>query len=381
MNRPDVDSDIARMTTYCTYCPKMCRFTCPAAHAEGRETVTPWGMMRLFELARDGSVDLDDDVADAFFHCTGCRRCQTFCAHDNDVPRALWEARRWSVANGHLPSAYEALQEQFDEHKTPYEVDPDALDLAPFDAEGTVGFWPDCSTVAHRPHLIAPLGRLISQLTGEKVRLITDDDTPHPPCCGFPLTGAGLDDAAGCRQLWPHLADLDEVWTDCPALAAMERPDSSWPRPDDELDTPPVRHLYGLLAKSLDDLPPPPHPLSAADALLHQSCLVARQIDALDDVDRILALICESPPRKMAYHDDESPCCGGRCHYQILEPDASARAARHVVDSLERHPGAQRLVTTSSMCGKAMGDEAPPHAVTTLLEMVCHAYGLTDESL
>ncbi len=374
MTRPDIGSDIKRMTAYCTYCPKMCRFSCPAAAAEGRETVTPWGMMRLFEFARDGSVALDDDVADAFFHCTGCRRCQSFCAHDNDVPRALWKARQWAVESGFLPEPYVELYERFEKSGNPYGDGPVELDASPFDAEGTIGYWPDCSTVEHRPQIIGPIGRLMSQMTGQKIRLIRSADFDRPPCCGFPLSGAGIEDGDSCRdEYWPILDDLDAVWTDCPALAAWNRPDSSWPLTEDDTQ-PSIDHLFVLLADQLGNLPAPAAPLQVDDTMLHQSCYVARQLDGLDDVDTILSYICVSPPQKMAYQGDESPCCGGRCHYRVLEPDASDEAARRVVETLDRNEEAQKVVTTSSMCGHAMGEAVDHEVVTSLLEMVCRAY-------
>ena len=374
MSGPDIGSDIQRMTAYCTYCPKMCRFTCPASSAEGRETVTPWGMMRLFELAADGSVPLDEDVADTFFHCTGCRRCQSFCAHDNDVPRALWEARKWVVKSGFLPEAYQDLYQRFEASNTPYDETDFDVDESVFDAGATIGFWPDCSTVAHRPHLIAPIGRLLSQVTGQKVRLVRTADFDRPPCCGFPLTAAGIEEADSCRrERWPALDELEQVWTDCPALAAWNHSDSSWAMAS-RADDPQIGHIFTLLAEKLPDLPAPEAPVEADDLLLHQSCYVARQLDALDDVADIVARICKSPPRQMAYADEESPCCGGRCHYRVLEPEASDKAAATVMESLDRHPHAHQMVTTSSMCQQAMGSATDDELVTSLLELVCRAY-------
>ena len=373
MKRPDIGPDIERMTTYCTYCPKMCRFSCPAASAEGRETVTPWGMMRLFEFARDGSLPLDDETAEAFFHCTGCRRCQTFCAHDNDVPKALWAARRWVVDSGFLPEPYIALHESFEERGTPYSENPNSIDDSVFHAEGSVGYWPDCSTVADRPELVGAIGRLLTQVTGDKIRLIRSAEMGQPVCCGFPLTGAGLETAQSCREdRWPSLEGLEMVWTDCPALASWNRDDSSWSLDDD--GSPPIDHVFSLFSDGLNEIPAPTAPLEADDILLHRSCLVSRQLGALDEVDAILATICRSLPQRMAYDGEESPCCGGRCHYRVLEPAGSHEAARRVVESLRRNDGARRMVTTSSMCRQAMDEAGDADAVHSLLELVCMAY-------
>ena len=374
MEKPDLGPELERMTTYCTYCPKMCRFSCPTAAAEARETATPWAMMRLLELSRDGSVELDESVAEAFYHCTGCRRCQAFCRHDNDVPRALWKARSWAVENGFMPEAFEPMARNFESHGTPFEEPQPEIDTTAFDAEGSIAFWPDCSTVQHRPETIGRIGRLLARITGEKIRLIQMDDVGSTPCCGFPLTAAGIEDGGGCREdLWPSLKGVSFVWTDCPALAAWNHSGSSWPlapRPDD----PTMGHIFTLLSERLSELPPPENLLDLGDTLLHESCFVSRQIDALDDVQNILAKISRTPPEKMAYEGKESPCCGGRVHYRMLEPEGSEKAAATVLEALDRNQGQERMVTTSAMCHHALEQAGPDSLVTSLLELLCEAY-------
>lgn len=373
MTLPDFDPEIDRMTAYCTYCPKMCRFSCPTASAESRETVTPWGMMRLLELVKDGSVAIDHEVADAFYHCTGCRRCQTYCEHDNDVARALWEARRWVVGEGVMPEAYVELREQFDDTGTPYDApETDEIDESAFHESASVAFWPDCSTVRNQPELVGAVGRLLERLLDEKVRLVRSEKFDHPPCCGFPLTGAGLERPDSCREeLWPTLKGVELIWTDCPGMAAWDKPESSWSSPD---DGPSVAHIFELLAERLDDIEPD-EKIDFGDRLLHESCYVTRQLEAGDAVASIIDAIREEAPERMAYRGDASPCCGGRCHYRVLEPDAAERAASKVVESLDRHDESERMMTTSSMCRQAMADAEDEDVVTSLLEAVCMAYG------
>jgi len=100
-----VSDRITEQTTLCVYCPKMCRVACPIAEASGREEVTPWSLMTLLAHVRDGRLALDAEIATLFHQCTGCGRCKTFCAHENDVPTALHAGRQLAAHAGLVPRA------------------------------------------------------------------------------------------------------------------------------------------------------------------------------------------------------------------------------------------------------------------------------------
>jgi glycolate oxidase iron-sulfur subunit len=78
----------------------MCRFACPVSEVSARETWTPWGKVSLATLAGRAP---DASTALAFGACSGCLRCQTYCAHANDVPSILYAARAGAVRAGTAP--------------------------------------------------------------------------------------------------------------------------------------------------------------------------------------------------------------------------------------------------------------------------------------
>jgi Fe-S oxidoreductase len=78
----------------------MCRFSCPAAEVSSREAWTPWGKVSLAVLA---GREPDSSAALAFGACSGCLRCQTYCAHGNDVPSVLYAARASAIRAGSAP--------------------------------------------------------------------------------------------------------------------------------------------------------------------------------------------------------------------------------------------------------------------------------------
>jgi len=103
-------SDLRRAEELCEFCPKMCRFSCPVSEATFREALSPWGKVSLAALA--GAAP-EPSASEAFAGCTGCLRCQQYCAHANDVPRVLYAARATSVRAGTPLAAWADVAERF----------------------------------------------------------------------------------------------------------------------------------------------------------------------------------------------------------------------------------------------------------------------------
>ena len=105
------DPRTAELAT-CFACPKLCRFACPVAEAEGRETSTPWALMTRTEHVRAGRVPLDAGTAEIWEHCTGCGRCTANCRHRVDVAGTLALARAEAVRAGLASPALHAWAEE-----------------------------------------------------------------------------------------------------------------------------------------------------------------------------------------------------------------------------------------------------------------------------
>ncbi len=369
--------EIDRATAYCTYCPKMCRFSCPAAEAEKRETVTPWGMMRLFEMVKEGAVDPSDEVAETFYHCMGCRRCQEWCHHDNDVPEALWEARAQMRQLGHVPDAIEGVVEDFEEGGMPFDdwpelegVHGDDLDEI-FDPDSSIVYVPDCETRCQARDTVARAGRLLELFHGNPVALLTRRNGEGVGCCGFPLLSAG--DAPGYERhrarLADRLEDADMVVVECASMAALYRDDSSWGRSGD-LE---VIHLIEFLADRLPFVQPR-EPVSADGLMIHDSCMVGRQLELYDEVRALADACCEGDIGEFQFAREEAPCCGGPAHYPLVAPEASERCADTRLEQMERE-GGDRLLCGSATCEQAFQRASDTDEIAlNVLELVCRAF-------
>ncbi|MEZ4271115.1 MAG: FAD-binding and (Fe-S)-binding domain-containing protein [Myxococcota bacterium] len=89
----------------CTYCPKLCRFSCPVAVSSGSEALTPRQLMLTVELERRQIESMSADVAKRLWSCVDCGGCRSYCDHDNDVASALQDARAVLFKQGRAPQA------------------------------------------------------------------------------------------------------------------------------------------------------------------------------------------------------------------------------------------------------------------------------------
>jgi len=66
--------------------------------------------MTLLHVVAEGTHPLEGSTAEAFWACTGCMRCRTYCVHENEVASALRSGRAESLAADlGPPAAREAI--------------------------------------------------------------------------------------------------------------------------------------------------------------------------------------------------------------------------------------------------------------------------------
>jgi len=86
----------------CTYCPEMCRFSCPSAVVSGNDAVTPCNKMSdLYKEETWPKRASGEGSLWPIYDCTGCGRCTEYCVYEMPVADQLFEARRvhkWPVA-------------------------------------------------------------------------------------------------------------------------------------------------------------------------------------------------------------------------------------------------------------------------------------------
>lgn len=371
--------DVEQATAYCTYCPKLCRFSCPVAEAECRETVTPWGLMRLLEFTRTEDFEVDEHVAKTFYHCTGCARCQTWCNHRNDVPKAMWSARAWSVEQGHLPEVLGDIEANFDAvgaARIFAELEQERVDEI-FDQKSSIAFFPDCHTRERHPELVLMAGKLLHELLGFKVRLLSRVGHEGAGCCGFELKAAGLASAyeAHGQELSKSWSGVKKIISDCAPFVAMRENPTRYLLDEDVVASwPKLEHIIETLAEFVDENPPQAR-LASGGVMLHDSCYVGRHLNLYDATRQVAAALFEQLPTSFHLDRDQASCCGAANHYDQINPTGAKACAQEILDQMQRE-GGEALLCGQANCKHAFGQITDDVAID-ILEAACMAYEIS----
>jgi len=388
-------TDLTRALELCVFCPKMCRFACPASEVTSREAFTPWGKVSLAALAGRAP---DESAAIAFGACTGCLRCQTYCAHANDVPALLYAARAGAVRAGSAPRAWAEVARRMSSAGHAEDVDvrevlrriteEEATATPTTSATATPTPTPSRTGTATRLRAVAGavtallrpavqpgMGRpmlfagcdalaaggkvvreaiAVARVAGAPLGLAPEGAL----CCGLKLVEAGHPEmfaahAAGVRiallggSRSPAPVHLVSLSPGC-ARAIRER----WPAlPDGSR----VEHVTTYLSRALAARPDvrerPPLPESAA---YHDPCELARGLSELTAPRALLAAAVEEVREPLRCGGDAA-CCGANGLLPRTLPAVAAAIAEDRREELERC-GAP-AVTASPGCAAALGAE------------------------
>jgi len=365
---------IEKASDYCTFCPKLCRFACPVAQAEARETVTPWGLMSLLHMVRHGNVELDSEVGEAFFHCTGCLRCQTFCKHENDVADAMLASRRLLVDRGvAIPRVLQGIDLNYEQFGAPHGAVPPLPDgvAEAFDPRANVAYVPEATRRANAPDTLASVGRVLEVALGRKVALVEDIDGQPLHDSGELLrwTGHGAWSEMWQDHLVKSLEDRTLIITESAGFA--ER----WLRATTE---PRVVHLAALLIENAAPLAEAARkaatrPLAERTVVYHDACGVGRRLDLYNSPRILVEALLGRPAEDLWLNRAESVCCGAAGAYPTIEPEGAKRAAQVLADAVHEH-GADVVITAEQGCQYHMM-ASTGIAVLDLVELAAVAIG------
>jgi Fe-S oxidoreductase len=365
-----LEHEAAARAAKCLACPDLCAASCPVSHATARATHTPGGKMSLVALtlrahrsseltraALPGPLAslarkalqlvetpppraLDADVAETFYACTGCRRCEEACDLGHDVTDTLWQARAAAAEAALMPPGAHALVERFARQghagassladRTAALSDDDA------DARSPAVLLPGCLAPVEAPSVVAAALAATRSL-GAPLALARE-----PLCCGRPLRDAGARDAfrAHLDQVRTRLGRREVVVLSPACAEALTTGAAEVGVPLDGA----VVHVADYLGGRLTGVPPP----SAASVVWHEPCRVARGSEDRASARRLLAAAVATVRAPAA-----AGCCGAGGLLPETFPAAARAMAMEEADEL-RAAGAGTVAVAAPECRRAL---------------------------
>ena len=355
----------------CTWCPKLCRFSCPTAEVERRETVTPWFKMSLAEMVRQGTVDAAGEAGEIFLHCLGCLHCRTHCKHENDVPSALIEARGLALlADGEAPEVAATL-DRFRDTGSPWgdSLDAGLREFVPdryFVPEAQAVVFAGCQAIRAGARHLEPLFQLFEMLEVDHVGIFHRGDL----CCGAPLWLAGDRESfvAHARSLASSLAGVRKVICPCPTCAHvlgavfLENNVSLSPQ---------VVTLESFLLPRVQTRPP--RRRLSGEVVYHDPCYLTRYLEREQGPRELLQTVLSQPLAEAHWSGDDASCCGGGGLVPHTLPQVADGAAKLRAQQLAA-TGAKRAVTACPGCVRQLDGAHPDLQVLDLVELLVEAY-------
>ncbi len=347
--------DHDRALTYCTYCPKMCRFACPVSNVEGREAVIPQAKMATLDELRRGARPWDAGFSEVLYACTGCLRCQTHCAHGNDVASALFLGRAAAHARGVGHASLKGFSARWRANDARERAALRERHVARVSTSAEIALLPGCDA----SDLAGVLFKVFDR-AGLRVALA---DLPYASA-GHPLAAAGDIDAFRqvARETAAALARYGTIVTSCPGCAhALAR------RYGAEGFAPRARplHVTQLLAAALGSLPDGPR---AGRALYHDPCFLGRHLGVYDQ-PRALAARYVAELVELRHARNDAICSGAGGLVPLTAPETARRIAGDLL-SQARARGVDRVLTACPTTRRALRAAGGDVTVLDVCELV-----------
>ncbi len=323
----------SRALTTCFACPKLCRFACPVAEAEGRETSTPWGLMTRAEHVRQGRAPLDRETAALWEHCTACGRCQTFCRHGVDVPSVMAAARAESVRAGLASPALAAWADAAPPENAAVRALPEGGDVLLLPGHA------DAESIAAARKLLAAVGM-------ERV---------GRPSRGVMASGERLRWAGQPERYAEQRLRAIRALEGASLVICLEPGDARDLRATEGVQ---IRTLPEVLFARRQSLLPRLRRVLPGAALYLDDCALGRGLGVFDEPRALLAAVVGHVV-EATMQRGEGGCCGAGAGFAATCPDEAAAVARDAVSDVPDVP----VVIASPVCAAHLRASVPARAV------------------
>jgi len=352
-------------TLICARCG-YCQAVCPVYAALGWESTGPRGRIAIARQAAQGA-SLAAEHARRVYQCTLCGHCRAVCPTRIDTCDLWLDLRGHLTANGSLArwQVGKLYHNLISQHNITGDVPENRLlwqQNLETEIEG-LNLLPGARVV----YFLGCVAGLYPQTQGIPQALSQILAKAHVPfttlgsaeeCCGFPLLGMGLENAAAdfARR---NIARVREIGASilvaaCPSCYHTWR--DVYPRLLSEPVDLQIKHASEFLAELLTErrLNPQPQEMRVT---YHDPCDLGRNSGIYDPPRQVLQTIPGLELVEMAENREHALCCGGGGNMEVADPDlVAAIARRRLAQALET--GVSFLVTPCQQCKRTLANAA-----------------------
>ncbi len=334
---PNVDTSLS----YCTFCPKLCRHTCPVSNAEAKETLTPRDKMATMRLIQRAEVPRTVEQTEPLYGCTGCGACTDFCLHKVEPAEVLFRGRAEAERDGRGHPALRDLLPRFTANST--SAAKKTRELVPSHkrpSEAQIAFFAGCEA----PELAPPMLELCARIGAEYVSVA---DGEHG-CAGYPLYAAGQLDAfrMHAERMSRQLAGYARVVVNCAACVWVMREKYR------EYGVPlaaTVEHTSEFLEGYIERLPA----IEKRGAAFYQDpCYLGRWLGVYE-APRKLAARAVAELREFSRNRNQAECSGGGGLLPTTMPATAQAIAEHRLEEV-REARVRTVVTSCPTCKRQL---------------------------
>lgn len=346
----EVDNEILA----CIHCG-FCRLGCPTFSVTQRESRNARGRNALAFAILNDTVEMDKDLAEAFYTCTTCQACTYFCPAQIRVDEIVEGARQKLYAKGFTPEPVLAIRDNILKTGNVYaEAASGRIDIYPKELKEKaqagrlkdkaetllfMGCVPSYLDMKMVPSLIKPL-----DAAGVDYTTLAMEEN----CCGFPifLAGSGeFEDHA--RQLIERIKETGAKELVTPCAGCYKTFKKLYPEIG-ELGME-IYHSVHYLEKLINEGKLKLKGDMGKKVTYHDPCDLGRTFKIFEEPRNIIKQIPGVDFVEMARNRLQARCCGGGGGLQANDPDMAVKiAAERVRDALA--VGAEIIISGCAAC-------------------------------
>jgi len=352
---------------YCTTCPKLCRFACPVANSEYRESVTPWGKVSMLYYLSKDFVPHTSENYDLMYHCTNCLACREFCEHQISVPDLLINGRNMAYEKSRHNKGLERTLKNIKRHGSVFneklsEKIKSEFDTVYFSQSLKVQLFAGCVYTKNQFESIKKAIFILDRLGIDYVGIYSKDEF----CCGLPLYSSGFSDEFSeyIEKVRRNFSGIKKIIALCPACAytlkslykQFDSPLRAEVLTFSEFILPYIRSGFKNQKKICEHY------------AYHDPCYMSRYLNQTEEPRDVLkstgAILTE-----FLWNKKNSICCGGGGMHKATNPETTRDIAIKRIDEYNA-TGAKALVTSCPTCIKTFKDANNELPIKDIVDVV-----------